>query len=168
VVYFEQMNLLIRTLVFQLVFMGLASSSFAATKSGSQVINQVLFYESAQSWTMRDFQLFEKMKPLVLQKPLLSQFVESANEDFLLSRLSAREAQLFEIAITPLKLSDSQRKSLSTFTNSEINQELAQISSATALIDLKEVQLKQKLRFKTWFDLLKRKYQVKVKTADFP
>jgi hypothetical protein len=117
---------------------------------------------------MRDFQLFEKMKPLVLQKPLLSQFVESANEDFLLSRLSAREAQLFEIAITPLKLSDSQRKSLSTFTNSEINQELAQISSATALIDLKEVQLKQKLRFKTWFDLLKRKYQVKVKTADFP
>lgn len=131
------------------------------------VVNQVLFYESKQSWTARDLDLFEKIKKEVLHKDRIGQFVESKDEDFILSRLGAREAMLFEVSPQKIKLSDAQRAALRGFSQKEIDNELSQIGLAISLIDLKESQLKQKLRFKTWLDLLKRKYQVRIKSAEF-
>ncbi len=142
------------------------SSELQKIKS-SQVLNQVLFYESKQSWTSRDQELFEKLRNDLLHRSRISQFTESANEDFLLSRLTAREASLFEVTPSKFRLTELQRKSLGDFSAKEIEEELNQIGLADGLINLKEDQLKLKLRFKTWFDLLKRKYQVKVKSADF-
>lgn len=138
-----------------------------AGPKSAQVINQVLFFESSQSWTSRDFELFEKVKKEVLQKSRISQFTESENEEFLLSRLSAREALLFEVTPAKFRLSEAQKKSFSDYSTKEIDDELSQLGLATSLIDLKEDQLKQKIRFKTWLDLLKRKYQVRVKSSDF-
>lgn len=144
----------------------LISNAWAAPE-GAQVVNQVLFYESKQSWTSRDFELFEKIKKEILHKDLLGKYSENKDEDFLLSRLGAREAALFEVAPVKLKLSEQQRASFSGFSSKEIDSELSQVGLALALVDLKETQLKQKLRFKTWFDLLKRKYQVKIKSFEF-
>ncbi len=133
----------------------------------SPIINQVLFYESKQSWTSRDQQLFEKIKKEVLPQNQVSQFTENRDEDFLLSRLSAREGLLFDVTPLKLKFTEAQRSGLSMYSAKEIDHELAQMGLATALIELKETQLKQKIRFKTWFDLLKRKYQYKSKSAEF-
>ena len=144
----------------------LLSFSWAVQES-APIVNQVLFYESKQSWTARDLDLFEKIKKEVLHKDRIGQFIENRDEDFILSRLGAREAMLFEVSPQKLKLSDAQRAALNGFSQKEIDNELSQIGLAMSLIELKESQLKQKLRFKTWFDLLKRKYQVKIKSADF-
>jgi hypothetical protein len=131
-------------------------------------LNQILFSESAQSWSARDFNLFQKVKFEIVAQKKMSQFSENEAEDFLLSRLAAREALLFKVTPIKLKLSEVQKKSLlSEYSVAEIESELTEISLSQALIELKETQLKQKLRFKTWFDLLKRKYQVKIKSADF-
>lgn len=108
-----------------------------------------------------------KIKKQALPAERLSQFTENDDEDFLLSRLSAREAILFEVAPTKIKLSEQQRQSLTGFSNQEIEAELKEIALAAGLVELKESQLQQRLRFKTWFDLLKRKYQVKIKSFDF-
>jgi hypothetical protein len=147
-------------------FLCLALLSWAAPEN-APVINQVLFYESKQSWTARDLELFEKIKKEVLHKDRIGQFVENNDEDFILSRLSAREALLFEVSPVKLKMSDSQKSAFNGFSQKEIENELSEIGLAMSLIDLKESQLKQKLRFKTWLDLLKRKYQVKVKSPEF-
>jgi len=147
-------------------FLCLVLFSWAAPES-APVINQVLFYESKQSWTSRDLELFEKIKKEVLHKDRIGQFVESNDEDFILSRLSAREALLFEVSPVKLKISETQKAAFNGFSQKEIENELSEIGLAMSLIDLKESQLKQKLRFKTWLDLLKRKYQVKVKSPEF-
>ena len=102
-----------------------------------------------------------------MQKNRISTFTENADEDFLLSRLSAREGVLFEVTPLKLKLTDAQRSTFANYSAKEIDAELSQMGLATALVELKETQLKQKIRFKTWFDLLKRKYQYKTKSADF-
>lgn len=142
------------------------SLAIAAPNEGP-VINQVLFYESKQSWTSRDLELFNHIKKEVLKKSRLSQLADTDHEDFLLSRLAAREAILFEVTSVKIRLADTQKQSLQNFSNKEIDEELAQVGRALTLIELKESQLNQKMRFKTWFDLLKRKYQVKIKAADF-
>lgn len=148
-----------------ILLFGISISS--AAPEASQVINQVLFYESKQSWTERDLELYEKIKKEIVHKDRISQFTENKDEDFLLSRLSAREAMLFEVSALKFKLSEAQRASLAGFSSKEVDSELNQLGLALALVDLKESQLKQKLRFKTWFDLLKRKYQVKIKSVEF-
>ena len=130
-------------------------------------LNQVLFYESKQSWTSRDQELFNKLKKEVVQKERLSAFTETSDEDFLLSRLSAREALLFEVTPLKFKITETERNVLAGYSRSEIDEELNHLGLAVALVELKESQLKQKLRFKTWLDLLKRKYQFKIKSADF-
>lgn len=142
------------------------SYSWAVPES-IHIVNQVLFFESKDSWTSRDLELYQKIKKEVLHKESISQFVDNADEDFLLSRLSAREAVLFEVSPIKLKFSDSQRVAFAGFSQKEIENEMNQIGLALALIDLKESQLKQKLRFKTWLDLLKRKYQVKIKSPEY-
>lgn len=164
------MNTFLSFAIFFIVGTSALAIEVIEDKSGTksvQVINQVLFFESSQSWTSRDFELFEKVKKEVLQKSRISQFTESENEDFLLSRLSAREALLFEVIPAKFRLSEAQKKSFSDYSTKEIDEELSQLGLATSLIDIKEDQLKQKIRFKTWLDLLKRKYQVRVKSLDF-
>lgn len=150
------MKLVIGLLVY---FMG--AFSFAENET---VVNQVIFSDTQQSWTSRDRALFNKVMDTLVQRRL-SQYTENLEEDFLLSRLSYYEAILFEITPTKIKISELAKKKFSEYTHAELQSELEKVESALALIDLKEAQFKQKLRFKTWFDLLKRKYQVKIKSA---
>ncbi len=152
--------------VFTCVDLAWAETKPVASASPA-TLNQVLFYESKDSWTARDFELFEKIKKDFFPSGNLSSFSENNDEDFLLSRLSAREALLFELTPLKFKLSETQRLALSDFSKLEIDEEIKNLGLAAALVELKESQLKQKLRFKTWLDLLKRKYQFKIKSYDF-
>ena len=135
------------------------------TASGD-VFNQVLFTEGNQSWTSRDFKLYKKIVLLVTKSEKMNAFSKNAVEDFLLSRLLKREALLFEIAPQKLVLPALNKSDLSEFTKSEIEQELVMISEALALLDLKNSQMSQQIRFKAWMDVLKRKYAVKMKSNE--
>ena len=130
------------------------------------VFNQVLFTEGNQSWTSRDFKLYKKIVVLVTKSEKMNAFSKNAVEDFLLSRLLKREALLFEIAPQKLVLPALNKSDLSEFTKSEIEQELVMISEALALLDLKNSQMSQQIRFQAWMDVLKRKYAVKMKSNE--
>lgn len=133
--------------------------------ASSQVMNQILFSESSQSWTSRDFKLYKRVLSLTTASEKLTKFSDSLVEDFLLSRLIKREALLFEIE--PKKLPTlSVQKDLSEFTKAEIEQEAGVIAHALALLDLKSSQVSQKIRFKAWMDVLKRKYSVRLKASE--
>lgn len=141
-----------------------------ASSAGPFDLNEILIADSLESWSKRDFELFKKLKNQIYKKSFLSQFSESEIEDFVLSRLSFHENVLFELSYEPILLTEAQKKSFSgEYTDEEIQKELNRIGQALVMIELKESQLKQKVRFKTWFDLLKRKYQLKykVKAHDF-
>lgn len=139
-------------------------SQVKIASAGPFDLNEILIAESLESWSKRDFELFKKLKIQVYKKSLLSQFSENEIEDFVLSRLSFHENVLFELSYEPVLLTEVQKKSLSgEYTDEEIQKELNRIGQALVMIELKESQLKQKVRFKTWFDLLKRKYQLKYK-----
>ncbi|MBC7419524.1 MAG: hypothetical protein H7328_02235 [Bdellovibrio sp.] len=129
------------------------------------VLNQILFSESEQSWSTRDMNLFEKVM-LILNKKNISPWSEGRNEDFLLSRLSHREALLFGVTPEKLKISEADRKKLSEYSTKEVDAELERISYVLMFVDLKENQLKQKDRFVIWMNHLKRKYQAKIKYAE--
>ena len=135
------------------------------------VFNQILFTEGDQSWTSRDFKLYKKIILLVTKNEKLNAFSKDTQEDFLLSRLLKREALLFEIkpqnlALPALSKSEFNKLELNEFSKSEIDQELSMISDALALVELKNSQMTQKIRFQAWMDVLKRKYAVKIKSNE--
>lgn len=143
-------------------------SQIKTASAGPFDLNEILIADSLESWSKRDFELFKKLKIQIYKKSFLSQFSENEIEDFVLSRLSFHENVLFELSYEPILLTEGQKKSLSTeYTDEEIQKELSRIGQALVMIELKESQLKQKVRFKTWFDLLKRKYQLKYKVKAY-
>lgn len=135
------------------------------------VVNQIICSDQSTSWTLRDLELFAKIKNLMSSNGngvfKLVNFELKNNEfkpvdEFLLIRLAAKEAQLFEI--TPLKLAAIDTSILlRDFSKEEVQAELSSLSLALAMIRFKELQLKEASRFITWFEILKRKYQVKMK-----
>ncbi|MEQ1721867.1 MAG: hypothetical protein ABL930_01735 [Pseudobdellovibrio sp.] len=90
----------------------------------------------------------------------------------MLSRLSSSEALVFDIQGDQKKITDSERKKMSDFSADEIENEMAVISKALSIIELKENQLAKENqltpqeRFETWYEVLKRKYQVKIKSNE--
>lgn len=118
----------------------------------------------SQSWTSRDRYLYETLLKEVYNKERVSKFSLKIKEDFLLSRLSAREADAFDLKPDQNKLSDSIKKKLNEYSTLEIESEINLISKALTIVELKENQLKQQERFDAWFELLKRKYLVKIKS----
>lgn len=139
---------------------------FSQTKTSPIILNQVLFSESEQSWTSRDLKLFEEVMTQILQKKYISPWSAGRNEDFLLSRLGRREAAMFDVKPAKIKPSEADLKKIPNFSASEIEDELDRLSQVLMFVDLKEAQLKQPDRFATWFNHLKRKYQVRIKSAE--
>lgn len=130
------------------------------------VVNEILFSIANEPSTSRDMQTYQKMLNEVFQKNKISQFTKKLSEDFLLSRLSYKEAKVFELTGFKTKISEASREKLSEFSQIEIDREIEIISKAMELIEIKESQLKQQARFDTWFELLKRKYQLKLKSSE--
>jgi hypothetical protein len=140
--------------------------------SAPVVVNHIICSDQSTSWTSRDLELFTKIKNLMSSNAngvfKLVNFELKNNEfkpldEFLLIRLAAKEAQLFEI--TPVKLSAIDTSILlRDFAKEEVQAELSSLGLALAMIRFKELQLKEASRFITWFEILKRKYQVKMKS----
>lgn len=130
------------------------------------VVNEVLFSVGSVSSTARDMLIYKSVLAELYQKTRISQYTKKPFDDFLLSRLSFSEASAFELKSEKSKISDVARKKLSDFSLEEIVRENDNIAVAIALIDIKEGQLKSQARFDTWFELLKRKYQFKLKSAE--
>lgn len=131
-----------------------------------ELLNQVLFSEGSDSWTSRDFALYRKVISTYLKKEKLSDYAESALDDFIISRLLKREALLFEISPTDTFNYNPSKLGPGEYSKKEIETELKDLAYAEALLNLKEKQMAQKARFKAWIDVLKRKYLVKIKTGD--
>ncbi|OFZ29826.1 MAG: hypothetical protein A2622_11475 [Bdellovibrionales bacterium RIFCSPHIGHO2_01_FULL_40_29] len=134
-----------------------------SVKAQSVAINQVLFSEGGQSWTARDMSLYAKLVKVATGSEKLTLFSEGLVDDFLLSRILKREALLFEIKPQKFELSASAKAELNEFSKREIETEMVMISYALALLEFKQTQVSQKLRFAAWMDVLKRKYSVKMK-----
>lgn len=130
------------------------------------VVNEVLFSIGSVSYTGRDQLIYKSVLAELYQKNKISQYSKKPFDDFLLSRLSYSEANAFEIKSEKSKISDAAKKKLSEFSIEEILRENEYIAVAIALIDIKESQLRSQTRFDTWFELLKRKYQYKLKSSE--
>lgn len=130
------------------------------------VVNEILFSIVNEPSTSRDMQIYQSVLNEIFQKNKISQFTKKLSDDFLLSRLSYKEAKVFELTGTKVKVSESSRKKLSEFSPAEIDREIDTISKAMELIEIKESQVKQQARFDAWFELLKRKYQLKLKSSE--
>ena len=115
---------------------------------------------------MRDQQVYQAVLSEIFKKKNLSPYSASESDDFVLSRLSEKESSLFDLNYEILKATETQKKHLSNFTSSEVDKEIAAISKATAIIEIKESKKQDQARFKTWVELLKRKYQFKIKSGE--
>lgn len=133
-----------------------------------EVLNQVLFAEGTQSWTTRDLNLYKKVLAAYMKHDRISDFSDSVAEDFLVSRLLKSEALVFDIHPQDQFVFNAIKLSPGEYSKKEIEAELKGLSYAVALLNLREKQMTQKARFKAWIDVLKRKYQVKIKSDDFP
>ncbi len=128
--------------------------------------NKILFSLSGQSWTLRDQQIYQAVLGEIFKKKNLSPYSSGESDDFVLSRLSEKESSLFDLNYEAVKANETQKKHLSNFTSAEVNKEIAAISKASAIIEIKESKKQDQSRFKTWVELLKRKYQFKIKSAE--
>lgn len=147
-----------------LLILGLAAAQPPIPKEA--VVNEVLFSIGNVSYTTRDSLIYKSVLAELYQKTSISQYTKKPFDDFLLSRLSFSEANAFELKSEKSKVTESARKKLSDFSLEEITRENENIAVAIALIDIKEGQLRSQTRFDTWFELLKRKYQYKLKSAE--
>ena len=142
------------------------SGMASAQPQKEAVVNEVLFSIGSVSYTGRDQLIYKSVLAELYQKNKISQYSKKPFDDFLLSRLSYSEANAFEIKSEKSKISDAAKKKLSEFSIEEILRENEYIAVAIALIDIKESQLRSQTRFDTWFELLKRKYQYKLKSSE--
>lgn len=129
-------------------------------------INKVLFSVGNQSWTMRDLELYQSVLNVVFNKKVLSQYSKDEFNDFLVSRVSLKEADVFQISYVKQAITEPERKKLVAFTREEIEKEVTAIAKADALIEIKENQHKDTGRFNTWLELMKRKYVVRIKSGE--
>ena len=130
-------------------------------------MNAILFSEGEQSWTQRDFNLYKKILNYIPKKENPAGMPDSLADSFLISRMLGQEAEQFEIQPEKLELSSGFKTELVEYSKAEINEELKIIALSRALLDLKEKQMSQQIRFKAWIEVLKRKYAVKIKSNDF-
>lgn len=137
-----------------------------AIAAESAEINKVLFSVGNQSWTMRDMEIYRGVLNSVFKKKSLSQYSKDEFNDFLVSRVSLKEADVFQISYDKQSLTEQERKKLSSFTREEIEKEVTAIAKAEALIEIKENQHKDIGRFNTWLELMKRKYVVRIKSGE--
>ena len=125
----------------------------------------MLFRVADQSFTLRDKQIYETVLAEVFKKKQITDYSKTDFNDFLVSRLSLKEADLFQISFDKKTVSEDDRKKIG-FSKEEIEREVLAISKAQALIDIKETQHRDASRFNSWFELIKRKYVVRVKANE--
>jgi len=129
-------------------------------------LNKVLFSAGDQSWTSRDMDLYQSVLSDIYKKKKLSEFSKNEFNDFIISRVSLKEADVFQISYDKKSLTEAERKKLGTFTKDELDKEVTAIAKAQALIEIKENQHKDAARFNTWYELMKRKYVVRIKAGE--
>lgn len=125
----------------------------------------MLFRVADQSFTLRDKQIYENVLVEVFKKKQISNYSKTDFNDFLVSRLSLKEAEVFQLNFDKKLFSEADRKKIG-FTKEEVEREVLAISKAQALIDIKENQHRDATRFNSWFELMKRKYVVRIKTTE--
>lgn len=134
-----------------------------SSNSQEKVLNEVVFSVASKSSTRRDMEIYQVVLKEYFQKNRISEYTKKDTDDFLLSRLAYQEAVTFDFgSVEPKKKSSDVKKN--GFSVSEVQNEIAVLSKALAYMELKENQIKEPVRFKNWFDLLSRKYQVKYKS----
>lgn len=133
-----------------------------------EVLNEALFSLAGnETSTTRDLALYKSVLTEVFRKKNLSQYSANEVQDFLLSRMAFKESQVFSLNTEPIKASDSARKKLEAYDKAEVDREVSLITQSLAWIELKENQLKDRERFQNWIDVLKRKYQLKIKSSQY-
>lgn len=130
-----------------------------------EVINEALFSLAGNDTsTTRDLAIYRAVLLEVFQKKNISQYSPNEVQDFLLSRMAYKESQIFSLKPDPVAVSDSAKKKLEAFDKVELDREVQLISQSLSWIELKETQLRDRERFNNWVDVLKRKYQLKIKS----
>lgn len=132
-----------------------------------QIINQVLYSSSKQTWTLRDFKLYKSVLKKYFSIDRVSDFAENDQEDFLVSRLTFVESQTFGIRNDKtLPAFDGSKKidlEFSDYNVKEILNEIRIIHDAYEFLNLKKTQMSDKDRMRAWFEVLKRKNSVRQK-----
>ena len=137
-------------------------ASFAVGSQESQTVNEVVFSIAGKASTQRDLSVYQFVIREYFQKNKMSVFVKKDMDDFLLSRLAYQEALAFDFNGIDLPKKRDVKKN-KNFSESELQSEQEVLAKALAYMEIKEAQVKEQGRFETWFELLKRKYQVKYK-----
>lgn len=109
--------------------------------------------------------LYRQTLNTVFGKTRISEFSETDLQDFILSRLADKEAQGF--SFKPEKnytVSEAARKKMSAYNEDSFNAEVEIVARSLQWIELKKNQLEQRERFNVWLDVLKRKYQLRLKS----
>lgn len=135
-----------------------------AGAQNTETVNEVIFSITGESYTSRDLALFKSVLNSVFSKERISSFSETDFQDFALSRLADKEAQGFSFKAEKTQISESARKKMTAFTDTEIKNEVEVVARSVQWIELKKNQFEQRERFNVWFDVLKRKYQYRVKS----
>lgn len=128
-------------------------------------LNKILFTAGATSWSSRDQQIYQSVLSEVFKRKKISQYSQSEFNDFLLSRLAEKEASTFELSYDKVVATEAQKKKIG-FSTAEINAEVQRVSKAITLTEIKESYHNDAKRFASWFDVMKRKYTVKIKTIE--
>jgi hypothetical protein len=138
--------------------------SFSAVVQAIE-INRILFSLNGSSWTKRDYQVFDFVLNNAYKRKKISKFSSDELNDFLLSRMASREAETFEITFEKQNLTDSLKKK-SSFSPDELEREIETVGRALAVVEIKESHHQEPKRFNAWFEVMRRKYQVKIKSVD--
>lgn len=132
----------------------------------SVTLNEVIFSITGESYTSRDQALYRQILSQVFGKTRISEFSETDLQDFVLSRLADKEAQGFNFkAEKNYTLTEAARKKMSAYSEDSINAEVEIVARSLQWIELKKNQLEQRERFNVWLDVLKRKYQLRLKAS---
>ncbi len=151
----------LKSIVLTLILV-ITSSALAERADFIKVVANV----GGESWTNRDMQVYETVLSEIFKKKKLSEFSKSDYNDFLLSRMSFKEAKNLNLTGDKIVVSEADKKRLANFKSEEIDREVELIAQAQNIIEIKESQHKEATRFNNWFELMKRKYVVRTKTTD--
>ncbi len=129
-----------------LIFLSLLSAaSFAEESKEVILVNQVLFEINKETVTMFDFKNYLKLKKEIKSEQLLS-LVQNELQEYVLYQLCDLEVQSLDFQISD----DLQLKAAS--------KEQQKFLKIKKFIQFKEKHINQLERYKSWTDILKRKY----------
>lgn len=148
------------------LLLSLCSLTAQSTFAERVDFNKVILSIGGESWTMRDVQVYNLVLAEIYNKKNLSEFSKSNLNDFILSRVSYRESKNLNLTADKTVFTESNKKKLALFKKDEIEREMDLITRANSLVELKQSQYKNSARFNNWFDLMKRKYVVRIKATD--